>query len=114
MASTKTTCEGGSSRVFNSALAAAVESMCTSSTMYSFHCPGVARAACDTRSRIASTPLLEAASSSRTSSEVPWAIETHESQTPHGSPSVGLAQLRALASTRAAEVLPVPRGPLKR
>ena len=63
---------------------------------------------------MASTPRLEAASSSTTSSERPSAISTHEVQTPHGSPASGLAQLRALARMRALDVLPVPRGPLNR
>ena len=35
----------------------------------------------------------------------------HDSQWPHGSPSPGSVQLRALARMRAIEVLPVPRGP---
>src|SRR5256885_329446 len=64
VARTKTTWPGGSSSVFRRALAAAVESMWTSSTMYTFQRPGVPRAARETRSRMASTPLLEAASSS--------------------------------------------------
>ena len=63
---------------------------------------------------MASTPLLEAASSSWTSSEVPWVISTQEVHTPQGSPSTGAAQLSALARIRAVEVFPVPRGPLKR
>ena len=63
---------------------------------------------------MASTPLLEAASSSWTSSEVPRVISTHEEQTPQGSPSRRSVQLRALARIRAVEVLPVPRGPLNR
>jgi hypothetical protein len=96
------------------ALDAAVESMWTSSTMYTFHRPGVPRAACDTRSRMASTPLFDAASSSWTSSDEPRAISTQESQRPQGSPSSSAAQFNALARIRAVEVLPVPRGPLKR
>ena len=68
----------------------------------------------ETRSRMASTPLLEAASSSWTSSEVPLAISTQEVQTPQGSPSCRSVQLSALARIRAVDVLPVPRGPLKR
>ena len=76
VASTNTTCGGGSSTVFSSAFAAAFESMWTSSTMYTFQRPGVPRAAWLTRSRIASTPLFEAASSSVTSSEVPLVIST--------------------------------------
>ena len=38
----------------------------------------------------------------------------HDSQIPHGSPSLWLGQLSTLARMRAVEVLPVPRGPLKR
>ena len=60
---------------------------------------------------MASTPLLEAASISCTSSEVPWAISVHDVHIPHGSPSAGAAQLSALARIRAEDVLPVPRGP---
>ena len=63
---------------------------------------------------MASTPLLDAASSSWTSSDVPWVISVHDAQVPQGSPSTGAAQLRALAKIRADEVFPVPRGPLKR
>ena len=63
---------------------------------------------------MASTPLLEAASNSWTSSDVPWVISVQDVHTPHGSPSTGAAQLRALANIRADEVFPVPRGPLKR
>ena len=63
---------------------------------------------------MASTPLLEAASSSCTLSELPWVISMHDVQMPQGSPSTGASQLSALARMRAEEVLPVPRGPLKR
>ena len=114
VASTKTTWLGGSSSVFSNALAAAVESMWTSSTMYTFQRPGVPRPAWATRSRMASTPLLDAASSSCTLRELPWVISTHDVQTPQGSPSTGASQLSALARMRAEDVLPVPRGPLKR
>ena len=63
---------------------------------------------------MASTPLLEAASSSCTLSELPWVISMHEVQTPHGSPSTAASQLSALARMRAEDVFPVPRGPLNR
>jgi hypothetical protein len=56
----------------------------------------------------------EAASSSATSNEDPERTARHASQAPHGSPSWGAWQLVAMARMRAAEVLPVPRGPLKR
>ena len=74
VARTNTTWLGGSSSVFNNALAAAVESMWTSSTMYTFQRPGVPSPAWATRSRMASTPLFEAASSSCTLRELPWVI----------------------------------------
>ncbi len=63
---------------------------------------------------MASTPLLDAASSSLTSSEVPASTARHDGQAQHGSPSTGAWQFRALARMRAVEVLPVPLGPLKR
>ena len=67
VASTNTTCGGGSSNVFNRAASAALESMCTSSRMYTLWRPGVPSDAFSMRSRMASTPLLLAASSSCTS-----------------------------------------------
>ena len=76
--------------------------------------PGVPRAAWDTRSRMASTPLFEAASSSCTSSDVPRAISTQESQTPHGSPSSGRRAVERLGQNAGRRGLARPRGPLKR
>ena len=114
VASTNTTCSGVSSSVFSSAFDAAVDSMWTSSRMYTLVRPGVPMAVLAMRSRMASTPLLEAASSSWTSNDVPFSMATHDSHTPHGSASTGLAQLSTLARMRAVEVLPVPRGPLNR
>ena len=114
VASTNTTWLGGSSSVLSSALAAAVESMWTSSTMYTFQRPGVPSPAWATRSRMASTPLFEAASSSCTFMELPRVISRHDVHTPQGSPSTGASQFKALAKMRADDVLPVPRGPLKR
>ena len=67
VASTKTTWLGGSSKVFSRVASAGLESMCTSSRMYTLCRPGVPRLAFSMRSRIASTPLLLAASSSWTS-----------------------------------------------
>jgi hypothetical protein len=58
---------GGSSSVLSSAASAAFDSMCTSSRMYTLWRPGVPSEAFSMRSRIASTPLLLAASSSWTS-----------------------------------------------
>ena len=65
-------------------------------------------------SRMSSTRLFEAASISATSSEVPSRIATHAAQRSHGSPSRRSVQLSALATIRASDVLPVPRGPTKR
>ena len=67
VASTNTTCDGGSSSVFSSAASACFDSMWTSSRMYTLWRPGVPSEAFSMRSRIASTPLLLAASSSCTS-----------------------------------------------
>ena len=67
VASTNTTWGGGSSSVFSRAASAAFESMCTSSRMYTLWRPGVPSDAFSTRSRMASTPLFDAASSSWTS-----------------------------------------------
>ncbi len=114
VASTKTTCEGGSSSVFSSVLEAPGVSMWTSSMMYTLRSPVVPSDALDTRSRMASTPLLEAASISMTANDELVPTDTQLSQTPQGSPSSSFSQLSALARMRAVEVLPVPRGPLKR
>ena len=67
-------------------------------------------------SRTSSTLLCEAASSSMTSREVPSVMATHDTQALHGSASLAsrCVQLRALASSRAVLVLPVPRGPANR
>ena len=81
--------------------------------MYTFQRPGVASEALATRSRMASTPLLEAASSSCTSKEAPLVMSTQESHTPQGSPSRGLSQFSAFARILAVDVFPVPRGPEK-
>ena len=67
VASTNTTWEGGSSKVFSSVASAGFDSMWTSSRMYTLWRPGVPSIALSMRSRIASTPLLDAASSSWTS-----------------------------------------------
>ncbi len=111
-----TTWEGGSSSVFNSALKAAVESMCTSSMMYTFERPRVG-AYCTREmisSRTFSTPVREAASSSYTSGWVPLAISRHSSQVPSGSGVGPFSHSSALAKSRAVVVLPVPRGPVNR
>ena len=114
VASTNTTWGGGSSSVFSSAASAARESMWTSSRMYTLVRPGVPRLAFSIRSRMSSTPLLDAASSSCTSKLVPASTATHDAHSQHGSPSTGRSQFRTLARMRADDVFPVPRGPLNR
>ncbi len=70
-------------------------------------------AACSVSSRMLSTPVWEAASISITSKKAPLLIARQFSHSLHGSaePSARLRQLRALATSLATEVLPVPRGP---
>src|SRR4051794_24664277 len=63
---------------------------------------------------MSSTELLEAASISMTSIEVALAIETHDSQTPHGVVVGPFSQFRHAARIFAMEVLPVPREPTNR
>ncbi len=63
---------------------------------------------------MSSIPRCEAASISMTSSEVPFAIATHEWQVPSGVGDGPCAQLSAFARMRASEVFPVPRGPANR
>ena len=77
--------------------------------------PGEPRCTFEMRSRMSSTLLLEAASSSCTSNDLPFSMARQLSHSPHGSPSLPrLAQLSAFARMRAVDVLPVPRGPLNR
>src|SRR3954452_11291318 len=63
---------------------------------------------------MSSTELLDAASISMTSIEVALAIETHDSQTPHGVVVGPFTQFRHAARIFAIEVLPVPREPTNR
>jgi hypothetical protein len=115
VASTKRTWSGGSSSVFSNALKAPVESMCTSSTTNTLYGSRAGRYFTpSTMSRTLSTPLLEAASISMTSTERPSVISTQATQVPHGFAVGPFSQLTALATRRAAVVLPTPRGPVKR
>ena len=66
------------------------------------------------RARTWSTPLLEAASSSITSSRLPLSMPRQAGHWPQGSPSEGFWQLTALARILAQVVLPVPLVPVKR
>src|SRR5438093_6187355 len=72
---------------------------------------------------MSSTELLDAASISMTSIDVALAIETHDSQRPHGvvvgpsdppTSSACARQFRHAARILAIEVLPVPREPTNR
>ena len=66
-------------------------------------------------SRMSSTLLWEAASSSSTSMDEEPATAVQEGHVPHGSPAASrCGQFRDLASNLAVVVLPVPRGPAKR
>ena len=117
VASTNTTCGGGSSIDFSSVFDAADVSMCTSSRRYTlrFAVAPSPRLIRDTRSRASSTPRFDAASISMRSENVPAAIDTQFSHWPHGSPSAPSSrQFSALARMRAVVVLPFPRGPEKR
>ena len=115
VASTNFTCSGGSSSVFSRALKAPCESMWTSSTTKTLNRSRAGRYFTpSTMSRTLSTPLLEAASISTTSTARPSAISTQGVQTPHGSAVGPFSQLSALATSRAVVVFPTPRGPVNR
>ena len=111
----KTTCGGGSSIDFNSALKECEDSWCTSSMMNTrkrSRTGGIDSPEMIT-SRTLSTWVWVAASISRTSMSRPSAISTHASHVPQGS-GVGPGddrQLSARARMRAEVVFPTPRGP---
>ena len=106
-------CSGGSSSIFSRALKAEVDSMCTSSTIYTrFFTVVGENTASSRRARTFSTPLLEAASSSTTSITEPSAMPRQAAHLPQGLPSTGCSQFTALARMRAQVVLPVPRVPI--
>ena len=116
VASTNTTCGGGSSSVLRNALNAGPESMCTSSTTYTLKRERAGEYLTFSRSvRISSTPLLEAASISSTSTGAPETKSTHEGHFPQASgASPRAVHASALASRRAVVVFPTPRGPVNR
>ena len=106
------TYSGGSSNVFNNALNAPIDSICTSSIIYTLYFPSVGRYVTSSRiSRMLSTPLLDAASISITFIDVPAAIDRHIAHSPHGLPSTGCSQLTAFANIFATVVFPVPLVP---
>ena len=96
-----TACLGGSSKVFRKALKASLDNMWTSSMTYTLYCPswGGIRT-WSMMLRMCSTPLLEAASNSKT-------LKLR-------SACSVVNPLMALAKMRAQVVLPTPRGPQKR
>jgi len=117
VASTNTTWSGGSSSVFSSAFDAAALSMCTSSTRYTLRraVGPIPRCTLSVRSRMLSTLLFDAASSSKRSRKRPPRMARQFSHPSQGSPSSPSArQFSALARMRAVVVFPVPRGPEKR
>src|SRR6266850_6162489 len=65
-------------------------------------------------SRMLSTPVLEAASISKTSIDFPDEISWHEAHSLHGVIVGPRAQFNPLARIRAVVVFPTPRGPEKR
>ncbi len=111
----KITCAGGSSRVFSKALNALVESMWTSSIIKILYLPedGI-NITLSRRSRIASTPLLEAPSISITSTLLPLDIATQFSHVLHGVKSTAFKQRKLFAKIRAEDVFPVPRSPVNK
>ena len=115
VASINFTCAGGSSSVFNKALNAPVDNICTSSIIYTLYFASVGRKFTSSLiARISSTLLFDAASISTTSVNEPESIALQISHSLHGSPSFGFKQFIALANIFAAVVFPVPRPPLNR
>ena len=112
----KMTCFGGSSSVFRNALKAAVESMCTSSMMNTLYLPACGgMRVCSISALMCSTPLLEAASSSKMLSERPSLKALQLSHSPQASPvEVSEVQFITFAKILAQVVLPTPLGPQKR
>lgn len=112
VAKIKMTCFGGSSSVFSSALNAPVDNICTSSIIYTLYFATVGAYFTFSRiSLISSTPLLLAASISRTSGIEPSVVPLQISHSLQGSPSWPCSQLIAFAKIFAALVFPVPLGP---
>ena len=116
VAKIKMTCAGGSSSVLSKALNAAGDNICTSSMIYTLY---LAMAGIyltlSRRSRISSTPLLEAASISKISKLAGLESSLQIAHSPQGEPSSeGCSQLTARAKILATDVLPVPREPVKR
>ena len=122
MARIKMTWGGGSSRVFRSAFAASLVSMCASSIMKTlFLSVDGATRTCSFKLRISSMPRFEAASISMTSRALFVSMALHASQMLQGSAfflnslsSSRFLQFAIFAMRRAVLVFPVPRGPERR
>src|SRR5699024_1266546 len=110
-----TKCFGGSSNVFKRALKAPLESICTSSIIYTlyFTLEG-GYITLSLRSLISSTQLLLAAYISIISIVDSSNMALQFSHSLQGFPSLGFKQFMALDRTLAADVLPVPLVPENR
>ena len=115
VAKMKITCSGGSSSVLRSALKAPVESMWTSSIMKILYLP-MTGGYCtrSITSRMLSTPVLEAASISKTSIGLPPEMSLQLSHCPQGCSGSPPVQFSVRARIRALVVLPTPRVPVNR
>ena len=115
VASRNLTCSGGSSRVFNSALKLCPVSMWTSSIRYTLKRPWLGRNwALLSSSRVSSTPVREAASTSIKSMKRPAAMAVQMPHSPQGAEVMPVSQLKQAARIRAKVVLPTPRVPVNR
>ena len=115
VASRNFTCSGGSSSVFNKALKLWPVSMCTSSIRYTLQRPWPGRnCALLSNSRVSSTPVRDAASTSIRSMKRPSAMAVQASQVPQGVEVTPDSQLKHAARMRANVVLPTPRVPVNR
>src|SRR5204862_3571134 len=103
---------GGSSKIFRRALNADVDSMWTSSMMkILYRLRAAAYFALSRSSRMLSTPVLEAASISKTSIDFPNVISSQEGHRLQGVIVGPSTQFRPLARIRAVVVFPTQRGP---
>ena len=115
VASRNLTCGGGSSSVLSKALKLEFDSMCTSSIRYTLKRPRVgAYCTLSKISRVSSTLVRDAASTSIRSTKRPWLISKQLWHSPHGSELMPCSQFRHLAKIRAMVVLPTPRVPVNK
>ena len=89
--------------------------MCTSSMRYTLNRPRVgAYWTLSSSSRVSSTFVRDAASTSMRSTNRPSSMAVHAEHTPQGSATIPVSQFSAFASRRATVVLPMPRVPVNR